>query len=60
MTPTTLKQRILDAVDTLPADATLEDAIERLIFLVKIERGLAQAEAGHTVSHAEIAKRYGR
>lgn len=60
MTPTTLKQRILDAVDALPADAALEDAIERLVFVAKVERGLAQAEAGQTIPHAEIVKRYGR
>ena len=55
---TELKQRILDAVDKLPADATLEDAIERLVFLAKVERGLAQAEAGQLISHDEIVKRF--
>ncbi len=38
-----LKQRILDAVDGLPPNATIEDAIERLVFVAKVERGLAQA-----------------
>lgn len=52
-----LKQRILDAVDGLPADATIEDAIERLVFIAKIERGLAQADAGQLTPHAEIVKR---
>ena len=55
---TQLKQRILDAVDQLPADATLEDAIERLVFLAKVERGLAQAEAGQLIPHDEIVKRF--
>ena len=56
--PIQLKQRILDAVDKLPADATLEDAIERLVFLAKVERGLAQAASGHLIPHDEIVKRF--
>jgi hypothetical protein len=53
-----LKQRILDAVDGLHADAAIEDAIERLVFVAKVERGLVQAEAGQLTAHPEIAKRY--
>jgi predicted transcriptional regulator len=53
-----LKQQILEVIDQLPPDATLEDAIERLCFLVKIDRGLAQSEAGELVPHSEVVKRY--
>lgn len=49
----TAKQRILEAIEKLPPDATVEDAIERLIFLAKIERGIAELDAGKGVSHAE-------
>ena len=55
-----LKQRILEAVDKLPADATIEDAIERLVFIAKVDRGLAQAEAGQLIPQAEIATRFGQ
>lgn len=34
-----------------PEDATVEDAIERLYFLVKIERGLEQSESNETSPH---------
>ena len=57
--PIQRKQRILDAVDKLPADATMEDAIEQLVFLAKVERGLAQAAAGQLIPHDEIVKRFG-
>jgi predicted transcriptional regulator len=53
-----LKQRVLDVMDTLPADATIEDAIERLVFLAKVERGLAQVTAGQGIPHDEIVKRF--
>lgn len=49
----TIKQKILRAVEGLPETATLEDAIERLCFLAKIEGGLRQSDTGQTVPHAE-------
>jgi len=54
------KSEIIEAIQDLPDDATLEDAMERLYFLAKIERGLAQYEAGETISHAEIKARFQR
>lgn len=50
----TVKQNILQAVEGLPDTATLEDAIERLCFLAKVEEGLRQSDAGETVPHAEV------
>jgi len=52
-----VKQRVLEAVEALPADATIEDAMERLYFLAKIQRGLEQADAGDTMTHEEAKKR---
>ena len=51
------KQRVIEAVQALPADATIEDAMERLYFLAKIHRGLEQAEAGDTLTHQEAKER---
>ncbi len=53
----TTKQKILKALDELPDEATLEDAIERLCFLAKVEEGLRQSERGETVSHEEAKRR---
>jgi predicted transcriptional regulator len=55
-----MKQEIVRAVQDLPEDATLVDAIERLYFLAKIERGLEQSEAGNTISHDVIKSRFPR
>ena len=52
-----LKQKVIEAVESLPADATVEDAIERLYFLAKIQRGLEQADAGDTITHNDAKKR---
>ena len=52
----TVKQKILQVVERLPDTATLEDAIERLCFLAKVEEGLRQSDAGETVLHAEAVR----
>jgi hypothetical protein len=41
----------------LPADATLKDAIGRLVLLAKIERGLAELDAGHGIEYTEAKRR---
>jgi plasmid stabilization system protein ParE len=45
---TTEKQRAIEALKTLPDEATMEDAIERLCFVAKIEERLRQSEGGIT------------
>ncbi len=52
----TAKQKILEAVELLPDNATLEDAIERLCFLSKVEEGLRQSNAGEMIPHQEAAR----
>lgn len=51
------KEKILQALQPLPDDTTVEDAIERLCFLAKIENGLRQSEGGETISHEEATRR---
>lgn len=55
----TAKDLLRETVDKLPANASVEDAMERLYFLAKIERGLEQANAGKTISHEEMRRRLG-
>lgn len=43
------KERILKAVADLPEDASVEDAIARLVVLQKVERGLEEVRTGKTV-----------
>jgi len=52
-----VKTEIVRIIQDLPDDATVEDAMERLYFLAKIERGLQESE-GETISHEEIKARY--
>ncbi|HEX6533713.1 MAG TPA: hypothetical protein VF041_03900 [Gemmatimonadaceae bacterium] len=52
------KQLLRDAVEHLPEDATIEDAMERLYFLAKVARGLEAAERGETVPQEEIRREF--
>jgi len=55
----TTRERILEALESLPPDATFDDAIERLVFLAKIEAGLAELDAGKGIPHDEAMRRLG-
>ncbi|MEM8556503.1 MAG: hypothetical protein AAF809_07870 [Bacteroidota bacterium] len=57
MTTPLTKGQIVQAVADLPEDATVDDALERLLFLSKIEQGLAQAQRGETIPHEEAKRR---
>ena len=56
----TTKDKALRAVQELPDDASIEGGAARLLFLAKIERGIRQADAGQTLSHAEVKDRMAR
>lgn len=55
---TAMKTKVVETVQALPENATVEDAMERLLFLAKLERGLREADGGATIAHAEIKKRF--
>ena len=56
----TTKQKVLRAVQSLPANASYEDAMERLLFLSKVEKGLQQADAGQTIPHEKVKQKMRR
>ena len=56
----TVKQKVMKAVQSLPDDACYEDAMERLLFLAKIENGVRQGDARQTVAHEKIRQKMKR
>lgn len=54
------KEQMLKIIQDLPEDASVADAIERLYLLEKIDRGIAQADAGQKVPHDEAVRRLSR
>jgi len=50
------KPQIVKAVEDLPDDATIEDALERLHFLRKVQKGLVESESGRTLSLDDLER----
>lgn len=50
---------IIDALRDMPPSATIDDAIERLVFLAKIEAGLSELDAGKGIPHDDAKRRLG-
>lgn len=53
----TTKDRVLHAVQDLPEDSSIEDVMERLLFMAKVERGVQQSDAGKTVTHGQVREK---
>jgi hypothetical protein len=53
MSPVSAKQRARRAIEELPDDASLEDAIARLVVVHKVNRGLEQARSGEALHTQE-------
>lgn len=56
----TTKTEILELMQRLPDEVSIDEAIERLYLLRKIRIGLQQADAGEVVPHEEVKRRFGR
>ena len=50
----TTKQKILSVIESLDDDASIDQAIDRLYLLQKIEIGIQQADAGDVMDHDEF------
>ena len=50
----TTKEKVLAALDSIPDDASLDEVIDRLYLLRKIELGIAQADANDVMEHDDF------
>lgn len=50
------RSTIIDTLNELPKEFNLDDLLERLIVIEKIDEGLAEADAGKIVSHDKVKK----
>ena len=53
------RERILEVIRELPEDPSVDDAIGKLVFLAKIEAGLAELDRGEGIPHEEAKRRLG-
>ena len=50
------KQKVRALLDRLPDDCRLEDVLYHLYVIQEIEQGRADAEAGRTIPHEQVAE----
>ena len=54
------KQTAIDSLKDMPQEFDVEDLIERLILLEKIEKGRNDVRDGHIFSHEEAKSKMGK
>ena len=52
-----VKETVRSLLDRLPEDCTLDDVLYHIYVLQAIERGLAETDAGRTISLDQVARR---
>ncbi|HTB06908.1 MAG TPA: hypothetical protein VK806_08155 [Bacteroidia bacterium] len=52
------KQTVLNTVNEFPKEFNLEELLERLVFIEKVENGVAQAKEGKVVAHGKVVERF--
>jgi predicted transcriptional regulator len=50
----TTKEKVLSVIHSLDEDTSLDEVIDRLYLLRKIELGIAQADAGDVIDHDQF------
>jgi predicted transcriptional regulator len=50
------KEKILTVIQSLPDEVSIDEAIDRLYLLWKIERGVQQADAGEVTEHEDFMR----
>jgi len=48
------KEIIKKAIDKLPNSFSIDELIEKLIFIEKVEKGLQQSQTGNTLSNQDV------
>ena len=49
-----LKIQIIEAVENMPNESSMEDLIERIIFIQKIEQGITDVQQNNVVNEDKI------
>ena len=48
------KDKVIDTVKGLPEEFELDELLEKLIFIEKVDMGLAQVEEGKVIAHETV------
>lgn len=51
------KKKIIKSLRELPEKTTIEEAMEKLFLLAKVEKGIKQADEGQSISHEKAKEK---
>ncbi|MBI4844027.1 MAG: hypothetical protein HY809_06870 [Nitrospirae bacterium] len=52
-----IKQQVIQMIQSLPEEVTVDDIIAELYFKLQVDAGLKELDEGKGIPHAEIEKR---
>ena len=52
------KSLLLETLETLPEEVEVDDVIERIILLSKIESGMKSLREGRSIPHEEVVRQF--
>ena len=55
-----MKEQVIQMIQTLPDNITLEDVMEELYFKLQVDAGMKELNEGKGISHEEVEKRMSR
>ncbi len=55
-----VKEQVLQLVQSLPEDVTVDDVMAELYFKIQVDAGLKELDEGKGVPHEEVEKRMAR
>ncbi len=55
-----VKEQVIQMIQTLPDNITLEDVMEELYFKLQVDAGMKELDEGKGISHEEVEKRMSR
>ena len=51
------KEQLIRLIEDQPDDASLDEIVREVAFAAMVERGLADSDAGRTISHEKMGRR---
>jgi hypothetical protein len=54
------KATVINALNELPKEFNLDELLDKLILIEKIEAGLTDSKAGKTISHDRVKKMFAK
>ncbi len=55
-----VKQQVIQMIQALPEEVTMDDVMAKLYFKIQVDEGLKELDEGRGVPHEEVEKRMAR